>query len=331
MRISRSKVDLFIECPLCFWLDVKAKIKRPSGPPFSLNVAVDHLFKNEFDQARGKAVPMRLAQEGLSFIPAEHPKLDQWRNNFKGVTRIFGSPAIEFFGAIDDLWQDMFGQYYVVDYKATSKADEVNLDADWQISYKRQVEFYQWLLRGNDLNMSDQAWFVYTNGIKDERSFDDTLHFRTKMLSYVGNGDWIEPTLKELIECVHRSEPPEGKETCEYCQFIQKRVKYFKTPKLTAVKTTAVIEANEVSEVSIDKRISRKAVASARIDADQDLIFEILEEKDGRLPIDDLVAEVLKRSGKKLIAYQKRKVLDTIFKLQKDKRLNLENGMATSI
>ena len=320
MRLSRSKVDLFIECPLCFWLDVKAKVKRPSGPPFSLNVAVDHLFKNEFDQARGKAVPMRLAQEGLSFIPAEHAKLEQWRNNFKGVTRIYGSPAIEFFGAIDDIWQDMFGQYYVVDYKATSKADEVSLDADWQISYKRQVEFYQWLLRGNDLNVSDQAWFVYTNGIKDERSFDDTLHFKTKMLSYVGNGDWIEPTLNVLIECVHRSEPPEGKETCAYCQFIQKRVKYIKTPKATVAK-----------EVSIDKSISRKAVATARVDADLDLIFAILEEKDGRLLIDDLVIEVLKRSGKKVLAYQKRKVLDTIFQLQKDKHLNLENGMAISI
>ena len=56
---------------------------------------------------------------------------------------------------------------------ATSKADEVNLNADWQIAYKRQVEFYQWLLRGNDLKVSNQAWFVYANGIKGDGSFDD--------------------------------------------------------------------------------------------------------------------------------------------------------------
>ena len=59
MRLSRSKVDLFIECPLCFWLDQRSKVKRPSGPPFSLNVAVDHLLKNEFDASRGKDVPER--------------------------------------------------------------------------------------------------------------------------------------------------------------------------------------------------------------------------------------------------------------------------------
>jgi hypothetical protein len=143
MRISRSKVDLFIECPLCFWLDQKSKVKRLSGPPFSLNIAVDHLLKNEFDDSRGKDVPERLAREGLAFVPTAHPLLPRWRENFKGVTRQYR--GIEFFGAIDDLWHDMFGVHYVVDYKATSKADEVSLDADWQIAYKRQVEFYQWL------------------------------------------------------------------------------------------------------------------------------------------------------------------------------------------
>jgi hypothetical protein len=34
MRLSRSKVDLFIQCPKCFWLNVNKKISRPSGPPF---------------------------------------------------------------------------------------------------------------------------------------------------------------------------------------------------------------------------------------------------------------------------------------------------------
>jgi len=220
-RLSRSKVDLYIGCPLCFWLGEIKKIRRPSGPPFSLNVAVDHQFKNEFDAARGKQVPHRLAKEGLSFIPTAHNQLDEWRENFKGVKRMYG--GIEFFGAIDDLWHDHAGKHYVVDYKATSKADEVSLDADWQISYKRQVEFYQWLLRGNGLDMSDQAWFVYTNGIKDQNAFDDQLLFRTKLLSYTGNGDWIEPTLDKIIACLENPEPPEPNSDCDYCNYVAKR------------------------------------------------------------------------------------------------------------
>ncbi len=221
MRLSRSKVDLFIQCPHCFWLNITKKISRPSGPPFSLNVAVDHLFKNEFNVCRGHAVPKRLSDAGLSFIPAENPKLNQWRENFKGVTRQYSD--IEFFGAIDDLWVDSNNIHYVVDYKATSKADEVSLDADWQISYKRQVEFYQWLLRGNNLEISDQAWFVYTNGIKDSRSFDDVLNFRTKLIPYEGNASWIEPTLDKLIECINSDSAPKPAEDCEYCNYVMKR------------------------------------------------------------------------------------------------------------
>ena len=188
-----------------------------------MNVAVDHLFKNEFDQYRGKAVPPRLSSEGLGFVPAEHLKLSEWRENFKGVTRIYGTTNIEFFGAIDDLWVDQNNVHYVVDYKATSKADEVSLDADWQISYKRQVEFYQWLLRGNGLTVSDQAWFVYTNGIKDAQPFDDLLKFRTKLISYQGNAAWIEPTLDKLISCIQSSESPSPSEECEYCNYAIKR------------------------------------------------------------------------------------------------------------
>ena len=223
MRLSRSKVDLFIQCPKCFWLNINKKITRLSGPPFSLNVAVDHLFKNEFDQYRGKAIPPRLSSEGLAFVPAEHQKLSEWRENFKGVTRIYGTTNIEFFGAIDDLWVDQNNVHYVVDYKATSKADEVSLDADWQISYKRQVEFYQWPLRGNGLTVSDQAWFVYTNGIKDAQPFDDLLKFRTKLISYQGNAAWIEPTLDKLISCIQSLESPSPSEECEYCNYAIKR------------------------------------------------------------------------------------------------------------
>ncbi len=221
LRLSRSKVDLFIECPLCFWLDQKSKIKRPSGPPFTLNVAVDHLLKNEFDAFRGKGVPDRLVDEGLTFVPAEHELLGRWRENFKGVTRVY--KGIEFYGAIDDLWLDASGVHYVVDYKATSKAETVSLDADWQIAYKRQVEFYQWLLRGNDLEVSNQAWFVYANGIKGEKRFYDQLAFETKLISYDGNAAWIEPTLDRLIACLEHETVPTKHPDCKFCSYVQKR------------------------------------------------------------------------------------------------------------
>ncbi|MGH8616981.1 MAG: PD-(D/E)XK nuclease family protein [Burkholderiales bacterium] len=223
MRLSRSKIELFQRCPRCFWLTVNAKIRQPSGPPFSLNIAVDHLFKNEFDAYRGGSiVPPRLAAAGIQCIPAAHPDLQKWRHNFTGVSAQHEPTGYELFGAIDDLWVDSEGVHYVVDYKATSKKSEVSLDADWQISYKRQAEFYQWLLRRNGLPISDRAWFVYTNGIADDAPFDDVLRFRTRLIPYDGDDSWVEPALESVSRCLSLSAAPQSGSDCEQCQYVDK-------------------------------------------------------------------------------------------------------------
>ena len=54
MPLSRSKIDLFLKCPKCFYLDRKLGISQPSGAPFTLNMAVDTLLKKEFDVYRQK-------------------------------------------------------------------------------------------------------------------------------------------------------------------------------------------------------------------------------------------------------------------------------------
>ena len=315
MRLSRSKVDLFIQCPLCFWLDQKSKVKRPSGPPFSLNVAVDHLLKNEFDESRGKDVPERLARENLSFVPTNHPLLSRWRENFKGVTRQYR--GIEFFGAIDDLWHDMFGVHYVVDYKATSKADEVSLDADWQIAYKRQVEFYQWLLRGNDLEVSNQAWFVYANGIKGDGSFDDQLVFKTKLISYDGSDAWIEPTLDSLIECIASESPPPQTTDCPYCQYVAKR------------RISDTQNVPDYQPIAVKVRIPMKGIRTANKEAERDFALEILEAyPDHRCQVDDLVARVIKKNSGRITMPNKKRVLEVIYALQEAGKIRLQNGMA---
>jgi len=84
-KISRSKIDLFIKCPRCFYLDRVLGIGQPPGFPFSLNSAVDKLLKKEFDIHRAKhtAHPM-MSTYGLDAIPFEHEKMNEWRENFKG-------------------------------------------------------------------------------------------------------------------------------------------------------------------------------------------------------------------------------------------------------
>jgi len=219
--LSRTKVALFLECPRCFYLDRRLGISRPAGFPFNLNSAVDALLKKEFDAHRERGEPHPYMREaGLNAVPHAHPQLQAWRSNFKGVRAVHEASGLELFGAIDDLWRDLeTSELIVADYKATSKDAEVNLDADWQDGYKRQMEFYQWLLRRQGLAVAKRGWFVYANGRRDLERFDNRLEFRMKMIPYEGDDAWVEPTLAAIRATLQAPQPPSVTRGCEYCAF----------------------------------------------------------------------------------------------------------------
>jgi len=219
-KVSRSKIDLFLDCEKCFWLDRVKGIGRPPGFPFNLNSAVDHLLKKEFDihRAKQQAHPMMKAY-GLKAVPFDHANMDQWRENFVGVQVKHEPTNLTIFGAVDDIWIDVSGDLIVVDYKATSKDGQVNLNAAWQIGYKRQMEVYQWLLRNNGFNVSNTGYFVYCNGRRDAEAFDGKLEFDIDVLPYEGNGNWIESTLIDLHKCLNEPSVPASHKDCDYCRY----------------------------------------------------------------------------------------------------------------
>ena len=217
-----------MQCPRCFWLDVRLKITRPSSPPFNINKAIDELFKKEFDSYRMKKEPHPLMVEfNINAIPFEHEKLDQWRENFVGVATVHEPTNLHIFGAVDDLWVNKKGELMVVDYKATAKEKEVDIESEWQIAYKRQMEIYQWLLRQNNFNVNDTGYFVYTNGRMDLDGFNDKVEFRTKVIPYTGNTEWVEAILRKMKKCMDGDMPAVGKSAmggdCEFCAYARAR------------------------------------------------------------------------------------------------------------
>ncbi|MDL2363343.1 MAG: PD-(D/E)XK nuclease family protein [Patescibacteria group bacterium] len=228
-KISRSKIELFKQCPRCFWLDARRKITRPNGPPFNINKTIDELFKKEFDRYRVLGEPHPLMTEfKVKAIPYAHKDMDTWRYNFTGVTALHKPTNFHVFGAVDDIWVNDAGELIVVDYKATSKATEVGISSDWQISYKRQMEVYQWLLRQNGFEVNDTGYFVYTNGRTDVDGFNDRVEFRTKVIPYTGSDSWIEKTLQQMKDCIENDKmPPIGDAAmggpCDFCTYARQR------------------------------------------------------------------------------------------------------------
>jgi len=219
-KLSRSKIENFVQCPRCFYLDRRLGVGRPSMPGFTLNSAVDTLLKKEFDVYRTGQQPHPIMDAyGVDAVPFIHDELVVWRENFKGVQYFHPKTNFYVFGAVDDIWQNKDGELIVVDYKSTSKDGEVDLDDHWKDAYKRQMEIYQWLLRRNGYKVQNLGYFVYANGRSDLDGFDAKLEFKLTLLPYSGDDAWVEGALVKARDCLVSEKIPDYSDTCEHCQY----------------------------------------------------------------------------------------------------------------
>lgn len=220
-KLSRSKIDLFLECPRCFYIDNKLGTARPPGFPFNLNSAVDALLKKEFDIHRANQSKHPLMETyGVDAVPFEHENMDIWRENFQGVQFYHQELGFTVSGAVDDIWINRQGELIVVDYKSTSKDEKIEtLDEDWHEGYKRQMEVYQWLLRKNGFKVSNTGYFVYANASKEEKAFDGKLIFDVTLIPYEGDDSWVEKTLREIKDTLESEEIPDSHPECDYCRY----------------------------------------------------------------------------------------------------------------
>lgn len=223
IRLSRSALEEAQRCARCFYLDRRLGLKRPGGPPFTLNNAVDKLMKVEMDSYREAGAPhpamTKFAPE-LDLVPMEHPRLDEWRATRRGVTAVHEASGFVVAGAIDDLWLSRAtGLAHVADYKAAASDAGASLDTKYRAAYKRQLDVYEYLLRRNDLDMSDTGFFLFALAERTVPSFEGVLRFEEELVSYVCETSWIEPKLVEIRSYLDDDVPPEASASCEWCAY----------------------------------------------------------------------------------------------------------------
>ena len=191
-------------------------------PAFSLNIAVDGLLKKEFDTFRHlQRTPPLLQSYGIRAVPFAHPLMDEWRDPFKGIAYHHQSTNFIICGAVDDLWMDEQGQIFVVDYKATATDQPISLDSEYRQAYKRQIEIYQWLLRKQNLTVSNTGYFVYCNADKTKKTFDARLEFKIEIISHQGHDDWVESAVMDSSRCLRSEALPDYTDTCPYCRYLR--------------------------------------------------------------------------------------------------------------
>jgi CRISPR/Cas system-associated exonuclease Cas4 (RecB family) len=223
LTLSRSKIEQYMQCRRCFYLDIKLGIKQPPQVPFTLNNAVDTLFKKEFDYYRAlqKPHPLFIEHNLLDVVPYKTEYIEAWRSNTKGIRYTHTQLNIELYGALDDVWINSKNELIVVDYKATGKKVAVTHlgDSGFHSSYRRQVEMYQWLLQRNGFTVSPTAYFVYASATSDKPMFNYKLDFAISLIPYVGKTYWIEKALVDVAQLLESSDVPMFTESCALCNY----------------------------------------------------------------------------------------------------------------
>ena len=224
LKISRSGLKLFLDCPRCFWLDLHHKIKRPPGYPYTLSAAVDYLVKKEFDGYREKGeLPPVLALSGVEGLKGvklyNGDNFAEWRNNFKGVAYWDEALNAILYGAVDDILEFKDGSIAVVDYKS-SGSKEITIYDD----YQKQMDVYNWILKQKGYETHPEAFFVFYQVQKNEDSFNNVLKFREEVRPVKVNTEWVGPAFESAVELARQEEPPSAsgnaQKHCDHCHYV---------------------------------------------------------------------------------------------------------------
>src|SRR3989344_5822058 len=155
--LSPSTLNLFLDCPKCFWLEKNRGIHRPSGAFPSLPSGMDSVLKKYFDKFRAAGtLPPEISGKVEGKLLDDPKFLREWRINMKGIRWADADLEAELMGALDDCL--VVDDYYVpVDYKTRGWAAK----EDSHTYYQNQLNCYTFLLEKNGFKTKNFAYLLF--------------------------------------------------------------------------------------------------------------------------------------------------------------------------
>lgn len=212
IQLSPNSLNLYLECPHCFWLDKNMGIKRPPPYPYALNSAVDTLLKEEFDAYRAKNLvhPLLLENNIKARLFSNQKLLNQWRNNFAGIR--FFDPDLEatLFGAVDDVLEFEGGKIAPLDYKSTGSSVAKIYDR-----FQLQLDTYTYLMEKNGFQTPRKGYLAFYV-VDKTKGFIDRLPFRKEVMEIETNPSDIYEIFKDAVAVLKQPAPPAHSQDCKF-------------------------------------------------------------------------------------------------------------------
>ena len=219
--LNRTKIDLYFDCKKCFYLDLRKGVRRPYGPPLVLNNTLNHVVRSEFDKYRESKSSHPIMKEfDPDIIPSNHERLESWRNPLVGIKHLHRGTNLELTGIINDLWLNTKeNQFLLVDYKFTSKKENISEESLWSGHWK-QLSFYKYLIEKQEIIISPIGVIILFNGKKNTNIFDKKLEFSSHIFSNFLDTSWVESEIWQIYTLLQSDSIPYPSSNCKYCKYI---------------------------------------------------------------------------------------------------------------
>ncbi|MCX8082980.1 MAG: PD-(D/E)XK nuclease-like domain-containing protein [bacterium] len=206
--LSPATINIYRECPRCFYLHMKYAIKRPRGPMPSIATGLDSILKNYFKYYRSiKELPPELKKE-MSGHLIEKLKPTYYRDIKDGYCLL---------GKLDDCLVTERETYIPLDHKTRASIAE-----DIHPAYQLQMELYCILLEGNGMKTEDIAYilYYYPLSVSPEEGVD-SIKFGMDIKKVKVDIKNAIAIIEDAIGCLEQNRVPEASEDCEYCKWVE--------------------------------------------------------------------------------------------------------------
>jgi len=208
IKLSQSTLNLFLECPRCFWLSVVKNIKRPRGPFPSLPSGIDLILKDYFNLYREKG---------------EIPKLLRGKIPGKIITSLPASFSLYeekigalLYGRLDECLEIEDNVFAPLDHKTRGfKTKE-----DSHTFYQTELDVYTLLLEANHYSTKRTGFLVFYVPQKSSR-LHEGFPFEVEVKEVPTNPEKAKEDFYKAVEVLRRVDPPKSSERCEYCKWAR--------------------------------------------------------------------------------------------------------------
>jgi hypothetical protein len=208
IKLSPTSLNLFTDCPRCFWLKFNKGIDRPSGIFPSLPGGMDGVLKVYFNEYRGQDMLPPIVEGKLpGRLMDPLPKTLLYKD--KDLRAILT-------GKLDDALDLGDGRYSVMDHKTRGYPPKEDILAPYQL----QMDAYDFLMEQNGLPTDHKAYLVYYYPTPGQ--LHNNFPFEVVAKEVAANPMRAKQVFGDAVALLRSDEMPEPARTCEYCGWAKR-------------------------------------------------------------------------------------------------------------